>query len=220
MRRKIATVVAMAGAALGLAACSSAPAASHPGMADMAGMAGMGSMAGHGHAALPASEPLPATAPNVANPVDATRFQQAPCTALSPEQLSEFQVAAIGRQTTRGQYLDCIWGDHDGPSKMYLMITFYRGAGLQDIYGHQDNYGYLHALPETAGFPAVVAVPEDWRAHGFCSTAVGLASDMFVNVTVALAGGAHPAPDHDDPCSRAQKVATAVAQNVRGGSVS
>ncbi|GDY32398.1 DUF3558 domain-containing protein [Gandjariella thermophila] len=219
MHRKIARALAtavLAGAVPTLAACSSSAAAGgHP------QSHGQSSARSHGHehgaAALPASEPLPPTAPNVANPVDATTFRQAPCTALSPEQLHEFGVAAIGRQTTRGQYLDCLWRDHDGPSRMFLMVTFYQGGGLQDIYGHQDNYGYLHALPAIEGFPAVDAVPEDWRHHGFCGTAVGLADDMFVDVQVALAGGANPAPDHDDPCGRSQKVATAVVRNIKGG---
>jgi hypothetical protein len=214
MRSTIATVVASVGAVFALAACSSNPAGPHAGHGTAAAV---GHVHAHGNVALPATETLPATAPAVADPLDATRFQQAPCTALSPEQLHELAVAAIGHQTPRGRYLDCVWRDHDGPSRMFLMVTFYRGGGLQDIYSHQDNYGYLHALPPIAGLPALNAVPEDWREHGFCSASVGLANDMFVDIQVALAGGANPAPDHDDPCGRADKVATAVVQNVKGG---
>jgi hypothetical protein len=213
-RTKIASAAALAGAALALVACSSA-AGSHESMDGMDDEGGMHSM-DHAAMAMPAKEVLPPTAPTIANPLDADRFQQAPCTTLTPDQLHELNVAAPAKPSSRGKLRDCRWQDHDGPSKMNLMVTLYPGKGLQGIYERQKNYGYLHVLPDVDGYPALNAVPEDWRGMGFCAVAVGLSDTMYLNVNVAMNMGTSQAPNQES-CARAQSVAGTIMRTLKTG---
>lgn len=215
MRTNTMSAVVFAGVLLALTGCSARTSSEHSHSSSAA--------SGHSHSFPPASgAPVPAVAPTVTDPLAVTRFQQAPCLALNQDKLHQLNVGAAGQLSSRGQQLDCVWRDRDGPSKMFLTLTFNRGRGLADIFDHKSNFGYLRALPDIEGYPAVNAIPEDQRDHGFCSVAVGVANDTVLNVNVALAGGMgagviSAAPDHSDPCPRAQTVATAVIQTVKAG---
>jgi hypothetical protein len=156
-------------------------------------------------------------APRVENPLDATRYLSQPCAAVTPGQLSAFDVDRPGVPTTTGAVAEqagpyCSWRFPVGTtSRGSLGIGFLSGneGGLSDFYRTQDEFAYFE--PTTIhGYPAVFADRQDLRADGECNVVVG------INDSLAFHGWeAHRNPE--GACDRAEKLAAAALATMRGG---
>jgi hypothetical protein len=160
---------------------------------------------------------LPPGTPNVANPLDTTAFQKAPCSVLTATQLQQLTITTTGQPETTPLGPVCHWHNQDGPSKMDLGVFIVTaGQGLAGIYSQKDTYGMFQPLPDIEGYPAVTAQNDDPK-QGNCVISVGVSNTLFVNVLVGLKTGVDKAPDMANPCPRNRTVAEAVMTTIKAG---
>jgi hypothetical protein len=153
------------------------------------------------------------TAPSVANPVDVTKFEQNPCSALTSAQASQVAQLTKTGGNFGGNPPTCQWKDdnYNGVS-----FSFVRGGGLNDAYAYQDSQsGYFKVAPDVSGYPAVFSSPNDDRSKGNCQLIVGVRNDeeMVVNSSFVASS-----PYYSDPCSLTQKAAELAIATLKGGS--
>lgn len=192
----------MAGAVLMVAGCSTSP--------SVGGTAGP----------TTTSSALPPGTPNVANPLDTTAFQKAPCSVLTSAQLQKLTIAAAGQpDLTDPLGPVCHWDDQTGSSKMNLGIYVGGTAvpGLSGPYSQKGNYQVFEPQPDIGGYPALIAMTDDARPQGDCQIAIGVSNTQEVSVEGQLKTGVDKAPDMSNPCPRVRAVAEAVIATIKAG---
>ncbi|WP_406640629.1 DUF3558 domain-containing protein [Amycolatopsis sp. WGS_07] len=151
--------------------------------------------------------------PKVSNPLDATKYEQNPCSLLSQAQATEVIKAVRNRQ---GQGLVapiCSWYDADN-NRVGLGLLPGQG-GLAGAYTNSDSEsGYFEVAPDVNGYPAVFAGTTDDRKRGGCQVAVGIKDDETFTASVALRT---TSPLYNDPCSLAVKTAAAAVTTIKAG---
>ena len=167
---------------------------------------------------------LPSGAPHVANPLDTTRAQAAPCSVLTPAQISSLGIVATGKPDNPVSGPACNWNDTSTtPSAMSIgngFVTASKG-GLSSLYVQAEslkkNGGYFEPIDPVQGYPAVLYSQLDDRqgkTTAACGLAVGVSDALQftvgINITIT--------PQQSDPCAIAKKVADMVMTNLRAGS--
>jgi hypothetical protein len=167
---------------------------------------------------------LPSGAPHVANPLDTTRAQAAPCSVLTPAQISSLGIVATGKPSNPATGPDCDWADTSKtPSLMSINNGFVTASsgGLSSLYVQADslkkNGGYFEPIDPVQGYPAALYSQLDDRqgkTTAACGLAVGVSDKLQftvgINITVT--------PQQTDPCAIAKKVADMVMTNLKAGS--
>ncbi|WP_409466870.1 DUF3558 domain-containing protein [Amycolatopsis sp. GA6-003] len=151
--------------------------------------------------------------PKVNNPLNATKYEQNPCSLLSQAQATEVINAVRHRQ---GQGLVaplCTWYD-DRDNSVGLGLLPGQG-GLAGAYANSDSKsGYFEVAPDVNGYPAVFAGTTDDRKRGGCQIAVGIKDDETFTASVMLDKSF---PGYDDPCALATKTAAAAVTTIKAG---
>ncbi|MEV6605961.1 DUF3558 domain-containing protein [Kutzneria sp. NPDC051319] len=167
---------------------------------------------------------LPSGAPHVANPLDTTRGQSAPCNVLTQAQISSLGIVATGKPSTDPTGPGCNWSD---TSTIPLLMTIGTGfitaskGGLSSLYVQAESLkkagGYFEPVDPIQGFPAVLYGQLDDRkdkTNPGCGLAVGVSDTLQFTVSVDTT----TAHQQFDPCAIAKKVADFVMTNLKAGS--
>ncbi|MFB9930671.1 DUF3558 domain-containing protein [Amycolatopsis halotolerans] len=151
--------------------------------------------------------------PKVSNPLDATKYEQNPCSLLSQTQATEVINSVRNRQGKGLVAPICTWYD-DRDNSVGLGLLPNQG-GLAAAYSNSDSEsGYFEVAPDVNGYPAVFAGTTDDRKRGGCQIAVGIKDDETFTASVMLDKSF---PGYNDPCSLAAKTAAAAVTTLKAG---
>lgn len=150
-------------------------------------------------------------APKVADPLPESVLSDDSCEALTPDQLTD----ALGKASP-GEPEDlpvgpsCRWSNPERFSGITVTYSVESRQGLSAQYANTkpDEPTFQEASP-VLGLPAVEFKPSEGSPT--CTTAVGLADEYSVSVTVTLGRDAEGA----DPCQGAARVAEDVVGNLK-----
>ncbi|RJQ84087.1 DUF3558 domain-containing protein [Amycolatopsis panacis] len=152
--------------------------------------------------------------PQVSNPLDATKYEQDPCSVLTEAQAGGVFGAVRKREAGGTVAPLCTWNDRDNSG---ISVGFLpRQGGLATTYENSVNAGagYFEAAPEVAGYPAAFSAVHDDRKTGGCQIAVGVTNDEVFTVSSLLR---QSSPHYNDPCALVTKVAEAAVTTLKAG---
>lgn len=151
-------------------------------------------------------------APKVANPLDATRFVQSPCSILTPAQVAPYGVrkGRPGTVATDSVGPSCSWSNPDEGSGIGVNIFTAITDGLNGAYSRNAAGNLAYFEPTVIdGYPAVSADVQDARRQGTCQVIVALNDKLTVGVS-RIRG------KPDQACSDASDIAADVIRTVKG----
>jgi hypothetical protein len=167
---------------------------------------------------------LPSGAPHVAKPLDTAKAQAAPCSVLTPAQISSLGIVATGKPDNPATGPDCDWMDTSKvPSLMSINNGFVTAStgGLSSLYVQAESFkkngGYFEPIDAVQGYPAVLYSQLDDR-RGKITAACGLAVGVSDALQFTLGINITVTPQQSDPCAIAKKVADMVMTNLKAGS--
>jgi hypothetical protein len=147
--------------------------------------------------------------PQVDSPLDASSFVAAPCTSLTDEQRTAFNVGA-GKPHGGGNLPPgCGWFGDDGAVGVGWLEQ--NENGLADTYLRRDEDAYF-VETEVDGYPGVFTDLTDGRPSGRCGVVVAVSDTMTFYASV------NAGPVGDAACDKAKQVAAAILDTVRAGS--
>ncbi|MBB4686583.1 hypothetical protein BJY18_004068 [Amycolatopsis jiangsuensis] len=147
-------------------------------------------------------------------PLDTTKFDQHPCSALTETQAQQIFAAVRSREGGGTVAPGCSWYDSADNS---VGLGFLPGqGGLATTYKNSVDAGagYFEVAPDVAGYPAAFAGVSDDRKSGGCQIAVGVKNDEVFTVSALLDQSSQ---DYSDPCSLVTKVAEAAVTTLKSG---
>lgn len=156
-------------------------------------------------------------APPVTNPLDVTKFLTSPCTAMTPRQLSGFNLPAQGKPDTDSAIAkntgpSCNWFNSDAGEGFGVHFVTGNKNGLADVYRARGEGKWTGYWEETTvgSYPGVFAFTTDLRPSGSCHLFVGIsdALALAVNSQVQL---------KEKSCDQAKQVAAAVLETLKRG---
>ncbi|WP_439376565.1 DUF3558 domain-containing protein [Amycolatopsis lexingtonensis] len=171
--------------------------------------------------APPSSEPADEVpgpgVPKVANPLDMTRFEQAPCAALTPAQVA----GLLGADAETKPDLDapagptCNW-EAPGRAGVGVIFGHLDKRGLTSVYAAKGKaYPFVEPLEPVDGYPLVAYDGAgDQRARGECTVAVGTSDTQAIDISV---NQSEKNIGKSDPCQAAREVTAMVLGNARSG---
>ncbi|WP_037368593.1 DUF3558 domain-containing protein [Amycolatopsis orientalis] len=167
----------------------------------------------------PASSNPPASSSNAASdvpkvpaPLDVAKYEQNPCSVLTPAQATQTFNAVRSRQIAGNVAPVCNWNDSANSS---LAIGLLPGqGGLATVYQNRSSTGYFEPAPSIDGYPAVFTNVLDNRADGGCQVAVGVRDDEAFTSSALLF---KQSPSYGDPCSVALNAAKAALATIKAG---
>lgn len=156
--------------------------------------------------------------PRVETPLDTTRYKQAPCQALTSEEISTL----LGSGVTAKEQLDapggptCDW--HPGgttQAKVGVIFNKVNQAGLTGIYEKQGStFRLFMPMDPIDGLPSVAYGLKDERtSSGRCAVAVGTSDHEMIDVSITQS---EVNVGKKDPCAAAHEVAEKVVHNIKG----
>ncbi|MBB4686400.1 DUF3558 domain-containing protein [Amycolatopsis jiangsuensis] len=152
--------------------------------------------------------------PQVTTPLDVTKYEQDPCSALTQTQATQVFNAARSRKNDSNVAPACDWFDSDNNG---VSLGFLPGqGGLTTVYGNSSgsSAGYFEAAPDVFGYPAAFSDVSDDRKNGACQIFVGVTSDEAFSVSSLLRPSSS---SYSDPCSLVTKVAEAAVATIKAG---
>ncbi|MFI9384970.1 DUF3558 domain-containing protein [Kutzneria sp. NPDC052558] len=162
---------------------------------------------------------LPAGTPHVANPLDTSKAQAAPCSVITDQQIAQLGIVADKKLSDASLGPSCDWHD---TSKLPAMLGFEvqfvtsNKSGLSSLYEQKDSLrqgGYFEPVNPIQGYPAVLYGQVEDRPDGACGIAVGVSDTLDYSVSVNVNSG----PNVKTPCDVAEKIADMVMTNLRAG---
>lgn len=159
----------------------------------------------------------PSTAPKVTNPLNAAKFVNAPCTALTSSDLG-FLGLGGARINDATRDSSCVWNvvatsTIDSVSWMTVQST-----GLRSVYAAEGSIpgGFKYFEPTTVdGYPAVYESLVDDRQYGFCDISVGVNDSLYFSVQYHAATANRTPANATLSCSMAVHTASAVLRNLK-----
>ncbi|WP_290056692.1 DUF3558 domain-containing protein [Amycolatopsis solani] len=155
--------------------------------------------------------------PKVANPIDMTRFDRAPCEALTPAQVA----GLLGSEAETKPELDapagptCNW-EAPGRSGIGVIFGHLDRRGLTSVYAAKGSaYPFVEPLEPVDGYPLVAYDGVgDQRARGECTVAVGTSDTQAIDISV---NQSEKNIGKSDSCQAARQVTAMVLDNARNG---
>jgi hypothetical protein len=167
---------------------------------------------------------LPSGAPHVAKPLDTSRAQAAPCSVLTPAQVSSLGIVATGKAHDSATGPACSWDDTTAtPTPVSIGIGFVTKStgGLSSLYVQAEslksNGGYFEPVAPVQGYPAVLYSQVDYRKrakNADCNMAVGVSDALQFTVGVTVMT---PTPQLD-PCVIEKKAVDMIMTTLLAGS--
>lgn len=156
--------------------------------------------------------------PKVANPIDLTRFKQAPCNALTDAQAQEI----LGPKVESKERLDgaagpaCMWAPPVATRPTVdVIFSNLQDSGTASVYAAKGNtYKLVEPLEPIDGYPVTAYDTVDERASkGRCSVALGTSDTQTVGVSLEQS---EANIGKKDPCAAAREAAIRVLTTIRG----
>ncbi|WP_328445739.1 DUF3558 domain-containing protein [Amycolatopsis sp. NBC_00438] len=153
--------------------------------------------------------------PKVDAPIDIAHFKQAPCDALTADQVAEL----LGPGVTPKADLNAPAGPScsvNPPRVTQASVLLIFGnideLGLTSVY--RAKYKFFMPLPPVDGYPiAAYGLADDRVSHGKCQIAIGTSDRQTVDIGVAQS---EDNIGKKDPCEAARGIASYVLDNLRG----
>ncbi|MGH3877623.1 MAG: DUF3558 domain-containing protein [Actinophytocola sp.] len=147
-------------------------------------------------------------APKVANPLDASQFEQDPCRALTQAQATELNIVHPGEPYEGSFGNACEWQgpDRDGGRVAIDFLSDDR-RGMSSVYRSSDRgeFAFFEPLDSVAGHPlAAFGIADSRESEGYCAVAVGITDELVVTVFLNLS---RVNVRHKDPCEIGAQVA-------------
>ena len=157
-----------------------------------------------------------AGAPKVDNPLDATRFRQDPCQALTQNQAQSLGLPASGAPRDMPLGNACEWrkSGSTGSATVHFLDRNANGLSAEYQANEDGKYAYFNVLPLIEGYPAVATDIVDGRDGGRCTVVVGVSDKLAVEFPISLA---LDSIGNTDPCETAAKVAGLALQTMKQG---
>lgn len=166
---------------------------------------------------------LPSGAPHVANPLDTTKAQAAPCSVLTATQISSLGIVATGKPGNPGPGPKCSWDDTTAvPTPTSIGSEFITGStgGLSSLYVQAESLkkvgGYFEPTESVQGYPVVLYSQYDDRrakTNATCALAVGVSDSLQFTVVVTVT----TLTQQNEPCATAKKVADMEITTLKAG---
>jgi hypothetical protein len=155
-------------------------------------------------------------APKVDNPMDAAKFREQPCLALTQQQATQLNVGFPGKQRQGPLGQVCDWETPQDSGLIDLQWSDKNPRGLSAEYkaNKDGKWAYFKELPPIEGFPAIAADATDGRQRGECTVAVGV-SDQY-SFALGLVQSRSKVGTAD-PCDVAVQVAGMVLTTMKAG---
>lgn len=151
-------------------------------------------------------------APPVANPLDATKYVEAPCSSLTESQQRAFN-ANSSRDNSNEDGRACVWNIGDGSTSISIAYVTSVNTGLSNLYALHATVPWPYfEETEVDGYPAVYQSVVDNRTKGACGLSVGITDELFFSADVRSRADAG-----EDACKAAANVAAAVVQTIKAG---
>jgi hypothetical protein len=167
---------------------------------------------------------LPSGAPHVANPLDTTKAQAAPCSVLTAAQVASLGIVATGKPGNPQPGPDCSWDDTTAvPAPISIGSGFVSASkgGLSSLYVQAESLkkvgGYFEPIDPIQGYPAVLYSQYDDRqakTNSSCGLAVGVSDTLQFTVGVTVTTPSQK----NEPCAMAKKVADMELTTLKAGS--
>ncbi|WP_073480387.1 DUF3558 domain-containing protein [Streptoalloteichus hindustanus] len=156
------------------------------------------------------SDALPPDVPRVPKALDTTRFQQDPCTILTPTQVQIFKLHE-GKPRHKPNPT-CFWHDLDGTAKMSLSVSIATDRdGLAGLYRQQKNFKVFEPTKIEDYPAAIVATALDQRPQGECDVEFAVTDKLSISVKTSL-----ETPDRAaNPCGPTKTAATEVLKTLK-----
>lgn len=151
--------------------------------------------------------------PKVPSPLPTKELLDNPCSVYNAAEAENLGVRYPGRKST-GVTGGCVWTSAAIDTNYINIGALPQNKnGLSDIYAQKDKQAYFTPT-SIDGYPAVFADTQDSRPSGSCSLWVGVTDQLAVSVIPNISVGDYK----KDPCSLAQKFATAMIGHLKGAS--
>jgi hypothetical protein len=162
--------------------------------------------------------------PAVSNPLDVSRFRDAPCELISEQQAGELRMPFAKEERT-GSRVVCTWrADRNDPNPLEaLSIRFQTGSGLaaiaQQCKGRTECDSWT--VDEVSDYPVIRANGPIESKYGRCRLFVGVADDVAFLIADgnldAIQQGATEGDAGGPRCDRADHAATLAIQTLKEG---
>ena len=157
--------------------------------------------------------------PKVANPIDTSRFHQAPCNSLTEAQVAELLGNGATAKTDLGAPAGptCDWHPAGiSHASAHVIFGTVDDLGMTGVYqARGTTYKLFEVLEPIEGYPVVGYGTSDTRAtDGLCAVAVGTSDRSTMDVAISQS---QENVGKTDPCDAARAVAVKVLENVRKG---
>ena len=158
-----------------------------------------------------------AGAPKVENPINVTRFLQAPCDALTAEQVDSFLGKGVSpKPDLKGQAgPECFWHSPSiSQAGVGVIFTHAANLGLTSVYAARGTkYPFFKPLEPIDGYPLVAYDGEgDQSSKGRCTVAVGASNTQAIDISITQS---EENVGKKDPCIAAREVAGKVLTNLK-----
>jgi hypothetical protein len=156
-------------------------------------------------------------APKVDTPLDAGRFEQDPCQALTSEQTQSLGMKAPGARSDDSFGNGCAWRNPETGGSVHLSFLSTDKRGLSSAYRSNDrgDFTYFEPLGDIEGHPAVAFDIRSDKPTAACSVAVGLTDQLVISILTNLSGNNI---GQKDPCEVGAMVAGKMLQTMKGDS--
>lgn len=151
-------------------------------------------------------------APTVSDPLDASKFEANPCSALTADQLANISLTNLHSSPTSsvGDPL-CTWSDETSSDSIGVTWMSTPGSGLSLDYSEKSSFAYFQ--PTMVGsYPAVFDDVADLRAQGTCALSVGVSNTLAFIAKY----DSESAATKTQACQLAKQAASQVIKNLGG----
>ena len=156
-------------------------------------------------------------APKVDDPLDTTRYQQDPCSALTASQAQqELTLPPNGKRDDAAFGKGCEWFNPDTRGRVSIAFLTSNPRGLSAAYeaNQEGKYPYFNPLPLIEGYPAIASDVADRRPTGACIVVVGVTDQLAVQFSLQLSLAN---VGHVEPCDTAAMVAGLAMKTMKEG---
>jgi hypothetical protein len=163
------------------------------------------------------SDDLPSDgAPKVANPFDASHFEQNPCDALTQEQLKELNVGK-GKPLSTNFGKGCSWRNPETGGSVAMDWASTDKRGLSSAYrsNNNDELSYFEPIADIQGHPAVAYDINSSNPTAACFVGVGITDELLFSSRVVLSGKNLGVKN---PCEMSALAAGMMLETMRGES--
>jgi hypothetical protein len=146
-------------------------------------------------------------APKVTDPLEADRFEQDPCQALTQSQVEEWNLVYPGKPFKGNFGNACEWlGPNNNGGNATIDFLSDEPRGMSSVYRSKNNgeFAFFEELEPVAGHPMAAYGTSDSRQKGgTCAVAVGLTDELAFLVFLVLSRNNI---GQKDPCAIASQV--------------